>query len=105
MVVAASIGVTLLAAAVTWWRVVGTEVTEMMTVTGPTIEVRQLSKWFGSVVALSDVSFDVGPGRHGAARSERRRQVDPLSHHVRAGQPVARGRCASSARTPAPTPP
>ena len=28
----------------------------------PTIEVRQLSKWFGSVVALSDLTFDVGPG-------------------------------------------
>jgi ABC-2 type transport system ATP-binding protein len=27
-----------------------------------TLEVRQLSKWFGSVVALSDVTFDVGPG-------------------------------------------
>ena len=26
------------------------------------IEVRQLAKWFGSVVALSDVSFDLGPG-------------------------------------------
>jgi ABC-2 type transport system ATP-binding protein len=31
-------------------------------VTSPTIAVRKLSKWFGSVVALSDVSFDVGPG-------------------------------------------
>jgi ABC-2 type transport system ATP-binding protein len=30
--------------------------------TSPTITVRQLSKWFGSVVALSDVSFDIGPG-------------------------------------------
>jgi ABC-2 type transport system ATP-binding protein len=27
-----------------------------------TIEARQISKWFGSVVALSEVSFDVGPG-------------------------------------------
>src|SRR5205823_8767511 len=26
------------------------------------IEARQISKWFGSVVALSEVSFDVGPG-------------------------------------------
>jgi len=31
-------------------------------VTAPTIEVRQLGKWFGSVVALSDLTFDVGPG-------------------------------------------
>jgi ABC-2 type transport system ATP-binding protein len=28
----------------------------------PTLEVRKLAKWFGQVVALSDVSFDVGPG-------------------------------------------
>jgi ABC-2 type transport system ATP-binding protein len=27
-----------------------------------TIEVRQVSKWFGSVVALSDLTFDLGPG-------------------------------------------
>ena len=27
-----------------------------------TIEVRQLSKWFGQVVALSDLTFDIGPG-------------------------------------------
>jgi ABC-2 type transport system ATP-binding protein len=31
-------------------------------ITGPTIQVRQLAKWFGAVVALSDVTFDVGPG-------------------------------------------
>jgi ABC-2 type transport system ATP-binding protein len=30
--------------------------------TAVTIEARQISKWFGSVVALSEVSFDVGPG-------------------------------------------
>jgi ABC-2 type transport system ATP-binding protein len=30
--------------------------------TSATIEVRQLAKWFGSVVALSDLTFDVGPG-------------------------------------------
>jgi ABC-2 type transport system ATP-binding protein len=28
----------------------------------PTIEVRGVSRWFGGVVALSDVSFEVGPG-------------------------------------------
>jgi ABC-2 type transport system ATP-binding protein len=27
-----------------------------------TIEVRSLSKWFGQVVALSDLTFDIGPG-------------------------------------------
>jgi ABC-2 type transport system ATP-binding protein len=31
-------------------------------VTANTIEARQVSKWFGAVVALSEVSFDVGPG-------------------------------------------
>jgi ABC-2 type transport system ATP-binding protein len=31
-------------------------------VTTPTVEVRDLSKWFGSVVALSDVTFQIGPG-------------------------------------------
>jgi ABC-2 type transport system ATP-binding protein len=30
--------------------------------TAVTIEARQISKWFGSVVALSEVSFVVGPG-------------------------------------------
>jgi ABC-2 type transport system ATP-binding protein len=30
--------------------------------THATIEVRNLSKWFGAVVALSDLTFDVGPG-------------------------------------------
>lgn len=28
----------------------------------PTIQVREVGRWFGSVVALSDVSFDLGPG-------------------------------------------
>jgi ABC-2 type transport system ATP-binding protein len=31
-------------------------------VTTPTVEATDLSKWFGPVVALSDVSFEVGPG-------------------------------------------
>jgi ABC-2 type transport system ATP-binding protein len=31
-------------------------------VTTATVEVRDLSKWFGSVVALSDVTFQIGPG-------------------------------------------
>ena len=28
----------------------------------PLLEVRGVSKWFGSLVAVSDVSFDIGPG-------------------------------------------
>ena len=34
---------------------------------GVLIEVRGVSKWFGNVVAVSDVSFDIGPGDHRAA--------------------------------------
>ena len=30
--------------------------------TAPTVQARDLSKWFGPVVALSDVTFEVGPG-------------------------------------------
>jgi ABC-2 type transport system ATP-binding protein len=30
--------------------------------TEATIEARQVSKWFGSVVALSELTFDIGPG-------------------------------------------
>ena len=30
--------------------------------TGATIEVSEVSKWFGSVVAVNDVSFQVSPG-------------------------------------------
>ena len=33
-----------------------------MSAARPTLQVTKLAKWFGSVVALSDVSFDVGPG-------------------------------------------
>jgi ABC-2 type transport system ATP-binding protein len=31
-------------------------------VSDATLEVRDLSKWFGSVVALSDLTFEIGPG-------------------------------------------
>jgi ABC-2 type transport system ATP-binding protein len=34
----------------------------MISPSSVSIEARKLSKWFGSVVALSDVTFDVGPG-------------------------------------------
>ena len=34
----------------------------MITVPGPVIRVDRVSRWFGSVVAVSDVSFDVNPG-------------------------------------------
>jgi ABC-2 type transport system ATP-binding protein len=34
----------------------------VIAVSGATIEVRKVAKWFGSVVALSDLTFDLGPG-------------------------------------------
>ena len=64
------------------------------------IEVDHVSKWFGDVVAVSDVSFARRPGRHRAARPERRRQVDAAAHAVRAHPARRRARCACSAATP-----
>jgi len=34
----------------------------MSTTTPPVIRVDRVSRWFGSVVAISDVTFDIGPG-------------------------------------------
>ena len=34
----------------------------LIATTSPVIRVERVSRWFGSVVAVSDVSFDVGPG-------------------------------------------
>jgi ABC-2 type transport system ATP-binding protein len=34
----------------------------MSAIAGPMIELQQVSKWFGDVVAVSDVTFSVGPG-------------------------------------------
>src|SRR5688572_17638568 len=34
----------------------------MITTPAPVIRVDNVSRWFGSVVAVSDVSFDIGPG-------------------------------------------
>ena len=71
----------------------------------PRVVADGVSKWFGPLVAVSDVSFDVGPGRDRAARPERRRQVDDVAHALRARPAVARAPCACSAgiraRTPA----
>jgi ABC-2 type transport system ATP-binding protein len=52
----------------------------------PTIEVRGLGRWFGQVVALSDVSFDVWPGvtallgPNGAGKSTLFRVLCGLAH-------------------------
>jgi len=53
---------------------------------GATIEVRNVGKWFGQVVALSDVTFDVGPGvtallgPNGAGKSTLFRILCGLAH-------------------------
>ena len=47
-----------------------------------------VSRWYGNVVAVNDVSFALGAGRHRPARAQRRRQVDPAAHDGRAAAPV-----------------
>ena len=39
-----------------------------------------VSRWFGNVVAVNDVTMRIGPGRHRPARPQRRRQVHPDPH-------------------------
>jgi len=52
---------------------------------GPLLEVQAVSKWFGSLVAVSDVSFDVGPGvtallgPNGAGKSTMLRMLSGLA--------------------------
>ena len=43
-------------------RLLVSDVTPWSATTSPVIRVDRVSRWFGSVVAVSDVSFDVGPG-------------------------------------------
>ena len=43
-------------------RLLESDVTPWSATTSPVIRVDQVSRWFGSVVAVSDVSFDVAPG-------------------------------------------
>ena len=62
-----------------------------------------MSKWFGDVVAVSDVSLRARARRHRAARPERRRQVDPAAHAVRPDRAVAGHGPASSAAIPGAT--
>ena len=38
------------------------------------IEVRNVSRWYGDIVAVNDISFSVSPGNHRVARSQRRWQ-------------------------------
>ena len=57
----------------------------------PLIEVRGVSKWFGSLVAVSDVSFDIGPGvtallgPNGAGKSTMLRMLCGLARPRRDG--------------------
>ena len=60
-----------------------------------------VSKWFGDLVAVSDVSFRGRAGRDRPARPQRRRQVDHAADAVRADRRRPGARCASSAATPA----
>jgi ABC-2 type transport system ATP-binding protein len=43
-------------------RMLQSDRTPLAATTSPVIRVDKVSRWFGSVVAVSDVSFDVGPG-------------------------------------------
>ena len=54
----------------------------------PTIALDRLSRWFGGVVAVSDVTLEVEPGRDGSARAERRRQDDAAAHDRRPDRAV-----------------
>ncbi len=55
-----------------------------------TVELEQVSRWFGNVVAVNDVTMQLGPGRHRAARPQRRRQVHADPHDGRVPRPVGR---------------
>jgi ABC-2 type transport system ATP-binding protein len=57
----------------------------------PVIQVVGVSRWFGDVVAVSDVSFEVGPGVTALLGPERRREVDAAAPAVRPDDPRRRG--------------
>ena len=55
----------------------------------PIVEVQNVTKAFGDVVAVSDVSFTVGPGVTSLLGPNGAGQVDAVSHPVRPHGPVA----------------
>ena len=65
----------------------------------PALEMRGITKRYPGVVANDGIDLDVRPGRDPRpARRERRRQVDPDEHPVRAGHARTRARSSSTAR-------
>ena len=63
------------------------------------LAVDHVSRWYGNVVAVNDISFGLGPGRDRPAGPERRRQVDPAAPAGRACSsrpPAASGSPAST---------
>ena len=54
-----------------------------------TVELTTVSRWYGNVVAVNDVTMTLGAGRDRAARPERRRQDDGAAHDGRLPAAVA----------------
>ena len=55
-----------------------------------TVELEQVSRWFGNVVAVNDVTMRLGARRHRPARAQRRRQVHADPHDGRLPRAVGR---------------
>ena len=65
-----------------------------------TVELQNVSRWYGNVVAVNDVSMTLGTGRDRPARPERRRQDHGAAHD---GRLPRRRRAARSTVDGAPT--
>ena len=70
----------------------------MSTHSGATVEVQAISKWYGNVVAVNDVSFEVYPGVTGILGPQRRGEDDAAQHDVRSAAAIARETFACWAR-------
>ena len=49
----------------------------------PVIQARELSRWYGMVMGLNNVSFEIAPGLTGSGRPERRGQKHAHPDHHR----------------------